>query len=201
VARFPQERLGDSELVEAVVRGDAPAVGVVWDRYSDLVRGVLKSSLGLDAAVEDLLQDVFVAFIKGAAEIRDPSALRHYLVSVAVRIVFGELRRRRVRRWVMLSPDGEVPESAQPPSDLEGSLALRGLYRLLEALPSRRRITFVLRHVQGLEITEVAAALRVSESTVKREDRKARQAIVARAQRTEPLLWDYIQRLEGGDHG
>jgi len=197
VSPFPRDRLGDSELVEAVARGDTAAVGVAWDRYSHVVRGVLRSNLGVDAAVEDLLQDVFVAFLRGASELRDPSALRAYLVSVAVRLVLVELRRRRVRRWVMLSPKGQVPEVPSAPTDLDGTLALRGLHRLLEALPARRRVAFVLRQVHGLEITEVAAALEVSESTVKREVLRARRAIVARARRSEPALWEYVRRTEG----
>lgn len=201
VSRFPRERLGDSELVEAVARGDTGALGVVWDRYSQVVRSVLRSNLGADAAVEDLLQEVFIALLRGASELRDPSALRAYLVSVAVRLVLVELRRRRVRRWVMLSPKGEVPEVPSAPSDLDGTLALRGLGRLLELLPPRRRVAFVLRQVHGLELTEVAAALQVSESTVKREVSRARRAIVARAKRVEPSLWEYIQRVDEGADG
>ena len=201
VSRFPRERLGDSELVEAVARGDTAALGVAWDRYSHVVRAVLRSNLGVDAAVEDLLQEVFIAFLRGAAGLRDPSALRAYLVSVAVRLVLVELRRRRVRRWVMLTPKGEVPEVPAAPSDVDGALALGSLRRLLELLPPRRRVAFVLRQVHGLEVTEVAAALRVSESTVKREVSRARSAIVARAKRSEPSLWEYIRRIEEGGDG
>jgi RNA polymerase sigma-70 factor (ECF subfamily) len=101
----------------------------------------------------------------------------------------------------MLSPKGQVPEVPSAPSDLDGALALRGLHRLLEALPARRRVAFVLRQVHGLEITEVAAALAVSESTVKREVSRARRAIVARARRTEPSLWEYVRRIDEGDDG
>jgi RNA polymerase sigma-70 factor (ECF subfamily) len=198
VSRFPRERLGDAELVEAVIRGDKEAVGTIWDRYSHVVRTVLRSNLGPDAAIEDLLQDVFVAFLRGASELRDRSALRAYLVSVAVRLVFVELRRRRVRRWVMLSPNGEVPEVPSAPSDVEGALALRALQRLLEGLPSRRRLAFVLRQIQGLEVAEVAAALQVSESTVKREVRHARSVILTRAARMEPSLSEYVEQIQGG---
>jgi len=201
VSPFPQERLGDSELVEAVARGDTRAVGVVWDRYSHVVRSVLRSNLGADNAIEDLLQEVFIAFIRGASDLRDPAALRAYLVSVAVRIVLVELRRRRVRRWVTLSPKGELPELVSRPADLDGARAVRSLHRVLETLPPRRRVAFVMRQVQGLEIVEVAAALDVSESTVKREVVKARRAIVARAKRSEPSLWEYIRRIEEEAHG
>jgi RNA polymerase sigma-70 factor (ECF subfamily) len=201
VSRFPRDRLGDSELVEAVARGDTAALEVVWDRYAQVVRSVLRSNLGVDAAVEDLLQEVFIAFFRGASSLRDGAALRAYLVSVAVRLVFVELRRRRVRRWVTLSPKGQLPEVASQPSDLDGALALRGLHRLLELLPPRRRVAFILRQVHGLEITEVAAALRTSESTAKREVSRARRAIMARSKRLEPALWEFIRRFEEAADG
>jgi RNA polymerase sigma-70 factor (ECF subfamily) len=199
VSRFPYERLGDAELVQAVVRGDSEAVGVVWDRYANLIRGVIRGSLGPDSSAEDLLQEVFIVFLRCAPELRDAGALRAFLVGVAVRIVSVELRRRRVRRWVALSPTGEVPDAPTAPSDTESAEVLRALYRLLEAMPARRRLAFVLRHVQGFEIPEVARALEVSESTVKREVVHARESILNRA-RTEPALSQYLERFrERGD--
>ncbi len=196
VSRFPAERLGDAELVQAAARGDADAISVIWDRYAALVRGVLRGALGPDLIVEDLLQEVFIAFVKGAKGIQEASALRGYLVGVAVRLAALELRRRKVRRWVMLSPTGELPDTAVMPRDSEGRQALQALYRVLDQLGSRRRLAFVLRHVQGMGLNDVAAALRVSESTARREVARARAHIVKSGQR-EPALHAYIQRFRG----
>ncbi|HKU41601.1 MAG TPA: sigma-70 family RNA polymerase sigma factor [Polyangiales bacterium] len=196
VRRFPQERLSDAELVHAIVQGDGDAVGVVWDRYSMLVRSVLRSSLGFDADVEDLLQEVFIAFLRGVHRLRSAESLRAYLVGVAVRRVMGELRRRRVRRWMTLLPSDEIGEVHAAADDVEGAQVLRALDRILDRMPSRRRMAFVLRHVQGCEVSEAAAVLGVSESTVKREARRARASIELRAAQSEPWLWDYLQRLE-----
>ncbi len=198
VAKFPHERLGDAQLVQDVARGDREALGVVWDRYARLVRSVLFRALGSEAGVEDLLQDVFFAFFRGAGQIRDGAALRGYLVGVAVRLAALELRRRKVRRWVGLSPTGEIPDVAVPPEDSEGRAALGALYRVLDQLSSRRRLAFVLRHVQGLEVLEVAHALDISESTARRELGKAQQQLAALARR-EPELARYLAlEREGG---
>jgi RNA polymerase sigma-70 factor (ECF subfamily) len=191
--------LGDAELAQAAARGDVEAVGVIWDRYSALVRSVLRGAIGPDSAVEDLLQEVFIVFLRCASDLRDASALRAFLIAVAVRLVTVELRRRRVRRWVTLSPTDEMPDSTVSPRDFAGLETLRGLYRLLERMPNRRRLAFVLRNVQGLEIAEVAKALDVSESTAKREVSRAKEVIRVRC-RTEPSLWQYLQGLEGGTH-
>jgi RNA polymerase sigma-70 factor, ECF subfamily len=196
VSRFPYDRLGDAELVEAVARGDSQAVGVVWDRYSPLVRSVLRGSLGPDHASEDLLQDVFLAFLRSADTLRNGAALRGFLIGVAVRLVALELRRRKIRRWVTLSPSGSLPETPVAPRDVEGREALRALYRLLEKMPQRRRLAFVLRHIQGCEILEVATALGVSDSTAKREVVRAEEQLM-RQGRHEPALLHYIERTMG----
>lgn len=195
VARFPQDRYGDAQLVKDVARGDRDALGVVWDRYSRLVRSVLYGAIGADSAAEDLLQDVFLAFFRGAGKIQDGGALRGYLVGVAVRLAALELRRRKVRRWVGLSPTGDLPDLPVAPEDAEGRESLRALYRVLDRLGNRRRLAFVLRHVQGLEILEVAAALEISESTTRRELAKAQEQLAALGRR-EPALTRYLALRE-----
>ena len=203
VARFPNSRLSDAELVAAITQGENEALGVIWDRYAGTVRAVLRSSLGYDADVEDLLQEVFIAFLQGASRLRSADSLRGYLVGVAVRLVMGELRRRRVRRWVMLQPTEELAQAAAPISyDEDAKAAVHALYRLLDGMPARRRLAFVLRHIEGMEVIEAAKVLSVSESTIKREARKARKAIELRAERSEPRLWQYMQTLDAdaSDH-
>jgi len=186
------ERHADADLVADVVRGDRVALGLVWDRYSRLVRSVLFGALGADGALEDLLQEVFLAFYRGAPRIEDGAALRGYLVGVALRLAALELRRRKVRRWVGLSPTGELPEMPVPPEDAEGRESLRALFHVLDQLGSRRRLAFVLRHVQGFELLEVANALGISESTVRRELATAQHQIAALALR-HPALMQYLE--------
>jgi RNA polymerase sigma-70 factor (ECF subfamily) len=174
-------------------------MGAVWDRYSALVRGILRGSFGPDGVVEDLLQEVFLVLFRCATDLRDPNALRAFLVSVAVRLITVEFRRRKVRRWVSLSPSGELPESTVSPCDFAGIEILRALYRILDSMSTRRRMAFILRHVQGLEVSEVASAMRVSESTAKRDIAHACDTVRRRA-KSEPSLWQYLQDVERGSH-
>jgi RNA polymerase sigma-70 factor (ECF subfamily) len=201
VARFPAERWSDAQLVSDAARGDTQALGAVWDRYAGMVRGVLYGALGADGALEDLLQEVFMVFFRAAAagRIRDGNALRGYLVGVAVRLVALELRKRRVRRWVGLSATGELPDLPVSPADDESREALRALHRVLDQLSTQRRLAFVLRHVQGMELLEVAAALKISESTARRELGRAQKQLAALA-RSEPALGRYFEalRAQGG---
>lgn len=170
----------------------------VWDRYSDFVRGVLHGALGRDSAIEDLTQEVFLAFVRGAKSVSDGAKLRAFLAGVAVRLAAMEIRRRRVRRWLVLSPTGELPEPAASPHDAEGQQVLGALERVLANMGQRRRMAFVLRHVQGLEMLEVAAALSISESTLRRELSRARDHLLRVAGR-EPALAQYLASRGGID--
>ncbi len=194
VVPFPAEKRSDASLVAGAAAGERDALAAIWDRYSALVRGVLYGALGSDPELEDLVQDVFMALLKGAARIQDGAALRGYLASMAVRVAAQEIRRRRVRRLVGLSPTGEVPDRGIDRVDVEHREVLRALHRVLQRLSARRRMAFVLRHVQGLEMLEVAAALNVSESTVRRELESARALLL---KSREPALREFLSKTEG----
>lgn len=166
----------------------------VWDRYADFVRGVLHGAVGNDSAIEDLTQEVFLAFVKSARTVTDGGKLRAFLAGVAVRLAAMEIRRRRVRRWLVLSPTGELPERPAPAHDAEGQEILAALGRVLSGMNQRRRLAFVLRHVQQMEILEAASALGISESTLRRELQRARVHLLRAAAR-EPALSAYLSKL------
>ncbi|WP_437945548.1 RNA polymerase sigma factor [Sorangium sp. So ce296] len=169
-------------------------MAVIWDRYSGLVRGVLYGALGPDTSLEDLVQEVFLSLIQGAARIQDGQALRGYLATIAARQAALEIRKRKIRRWVGLSPSGELPERALERVDFEHREVLRALHRALDRLSTRRRMAFVLRHVQGLDMLETAAALGVSESTLRRELESARELL---RKAREPALQEFLSQREG----
>lgn len=191
VSRFPAARLSDAELVRGAARGDAAAAGALWDRYVPLVRSVVRATLGPDSAADDLVQETFLGVLRNVSELRDPQALRPWLVSIALRCCRSELRRRKLRRWLSFLPGEALPEPAADPVDAPARAAVRALYRVLDTLSERRRLAFTLRAIHGMELADVARQLAVSESTAKREVAEARELIVARAQR-EPALLEWL---------
>ncbi len=192
VKRLPLEpaRMSDGDLARALAAGSPTAPALVWDRYAGLVRGILRRSLGPGADVDDRVQESFMRFFGSLKNLRDPDGLRSFLIGVAVRVVKTEIRRRRVRRWLWLSDTGQVPEPEGAELDDEAREALERLYAILDDLGAEARIAFVLRHVEGLELEQVAAAPGVSLATAKRRLAKARAVVMARVA-GDPLLAGY----------
>jgi RNA polymerase sigma-70 factor (ECF subfamily) len=157
----------DALLVIGLKDGDRRAQRVVWDRYAPLVYRLSHRALGSGEDARDVTQDVFACLFCKIATLENPDALRHFIMSVTIRTLKHELRRRRLRRWV-LSDTGDVPERAVLGADYVSRQLLRRFYGVLDALRARDRLVFVLRQVEGLTIEEVAETMDLSVATVKR---------------------------------
>jgi RNA polymerase sigma-70 factor, ECF subfamily len=160
--------LSDAELVAALRADDPEAPAALWSRCSPLVGRLLVKTLGPCLEIEDLLQEVFLRVFVRLPTLREPSALRAFVLSVAMNVLKWELRRRWVVRKVRLSTTGTLPDVACTPADAEARQALRRCYRIFDTLPVKERLAFVCRYMEGMTIDETAAALAVSPSTAKR---------------------------------
>jgi RNA polymerase sigma-70 factor, ECF subfamily len=188
----------DADLVAAYLRDDGGgwAAEAIWRRHAPLVRRMVARAVGPGVVIEDLVQEAFLRLYRKLPGLRDAGALPAFVVTVTTRVIQTELRARWVRRWLGLSASGELPDSAGSGADLEARAALARFYRLLDGLRPKQRTVFVLRHVEGMELTEVAAATGVSLATVKRW----LPLIAGRIQRQacgDPLLARYVTARPG----
>ncbi len=188
----------DAALVRGLVASEDWAARVAWNRYSPMVYGLLDRALGSAGESEDLTQEVFWRVFAAIANLRDPSALRSFIYSAALRMLRWHLRSKRIRRLLMLSAPGDLPEPASPGDDAEGRELLGRFYRLLDRLGADDRAAFVLRHVEELSLDEVARATGASLATVKRRVRRAAQQMAVLV-KEEPDLLPYFVRAGGND--
>ena len=163
-----ERRLTDVELVRALRTEDPAAPAELWARCAPMVQRVLVKALGPCLEIEDLTQEIFLRVFVRLPALRDPSALRAFVLSVAMNVLKWELRRRWVGRKIRLSESGTLPDIKGASIDTEARHALRRCYRIFDSLPTSERLAFVLRYMEGMTIGEVSAALGVSTSTAKR---------------------------------
>ena len=188
----------DATLARAASLGDPRATSVLWDRFSPLVRRMLRRTLGPHAEVDDLLQQVFLRVLGQLGGLPDSAQLRPLVVAVTVRVLGGELRRQRVRRLLRLRSPWHTSEPALGPSDATTRTALSSLYRILDGLDAEARLAFTLKHFEGLQITELASAMDASLSSAKRRLARANARVQA-AVRRDAALSAYATAASLGD--
>jgi RNA polymerase sigma-70 factor (ECF subfamily) len=184
---------GDAALVEALRRRDARAELIAWRRFAPSVSRTVRRLAGPRCDEEDLSQEVFLHFFRSIGALREPSAVRSFLTGICIRVVRREVRGRWLRRWLLLTEHGALPEVAAPVADPGVREAVARYYAILDRLGSEARSLFVARHLEGLGLVEVAALHGLSVSTTQRRLVRA-QARVAVLTGDDPAIAAYLQR-------
>lgn len=184
----------DAALVAAFRAGEPRARAALYERHADHVHRVLRRLLGFRGDLADLHHDVFVRALASLPNLADPSALKAWLTRIAVFVARSAIAKRVRGRWLWFLPGDEVPEVPASTAPREILDAVRATYAVLDQLPTDERIAFALRFIEGMELTEVAAATGTSLATAKRRIARAEERFERHA-RKEPALGHW---LEGG---
>lgn len=176
----------DAEVARRLKAGDPAAPALLFDRFGALVDRVLLRILGDSADHDDRVQETFIEVLRTVSALRDDGAFKPWVTTIAVRVARAELRRRRVRRFLSLWRDDELPEVAVD-DDHHGRETLRATYRILDAMPTEERLAFTLRVIHGEELTEVARLCGCSLATIKRRISRA-EARFREAAAADPAL-------------
>lgn len=187
-----------SALLQMARRGDPRTGEALFDRCEAQVNRIVWRVLGADEAHDDVVQQVFVALLKGLAGVRDPEAAAGWVAAVTVNTVRSELRRRRLRRLWMSAASEAVELAEAPAAPHEARELLRRTYAVLAKLPADERIAFGLRFIDEMPLVEVAEACGCSLATIKRRLQAARQRFRRLAER-DPMLAERLGGEEGDD--
>src|SRR5215470_5942514 len=106
----------DVALVQALRAGHPGAAAAFYDQHAAHVYRALRSTIGLDDDLPDLLQDVFVRAIDHLDELQDLSRVRSWLTSVAIFTARAHIRRRSRRKWLSaFLPIHTSSQQSEPP--------------------------------------------------------------------------------------
>jgi len=116
-----------------------------------------------DTEAQDLVQTTFEIALRRLDTLRDPNAMRSWLLRIETREALRLAR--RLSRLVRLDHEQhDIPDTSADPSRRAEEADLRAA---LGKLPPRIRAAVVLHHMVGLPVRDTALALGVSENTAK----------------------------------
>jgi RNA polymerase sigma-70 factor, ECF subfamily len=143
-------------------------VGRLFENYRAYVAKIGRRYLSSSAEVDDLIQDVFLATVRDIHKVNDPARLRAWLATVTTRMA----KRRRYRSSIYpLAIDGMESLSELPNEDgpgPESTADLLGNIEKLLGLPDELRTPWLLKHLEGHTLEDVARQCDVSLSTAAR---------------------------------
>jgi RNA polymerase sigma factor (sigma-70 family) len=155
---------------ELLLRGDAAAFAVFYDRHAEWVLGFLRRRSPDAEQAADLTAEVFAAALAARRRYRSESPSAHaWLIAIATNKLNSALRsgyaERRARTRLRMRPV-EVTEEDVARIDALAEAAV--VIELLQELPAEQRSALVARVVDEREYPEIASGEGVSEAVVRK---------------------------------
>jgi len=157
----------DVLLARALIEGRRDAAPSAWKRFAPMVQTTLRRMLGAGPDLPDLTQEVFLRFFGKVRELKKLESLRFFVTAIAIRRAREEIKRRRVRRSASPFLGDRIPVSVAALNP-EARDLLGHLSRAMSILAPQEQEVYLLRQVHGLELGEIAKAVGISVSTVRR---------------------------------
>jgi RNA polymerase sigma-70 factor (ECF subfamily) len=181
----------DAELVRQAAEGLVRARGEIFRRHAPGLMKLLTRLLASTADAEDAVQDTFVVAFRDLSQLREPGRLGQWLRQIAVHQAHRRFRRRRLLSVIGFDShvsDATLEQLVDPDLLPDARAELTTLDRILKRLSAADRMAWMLRYVEGCELTEVASLCGCSLATAKRRIAAA-QSVIAR----------HVQLEEGAD--
>jgi RNA polymerase sigma-70 factor (ECF subfamily) len=186
----------DAAQVALVLGGDPDAFRVLVDRHSRRLFRLAYRMTGNEHDAEEVVQDAFLRAYRRLDQFESRANFGTWLYRICANCALDQMRKLRGESLRVEPPAPEDLESVGPldttPSSDPGPerLALSGevgaqVRAAMESLSRMERMAFVLRHVEGLALEEIAQALGLNLGATKNSIFRAVQKL---RRHLEPLV-------------
>jgi len=176
----------EAELIAAAVQGDPASFEPLIQKYSLRVFATARRYARLEREVEDIVQEVWIKAYQKLASFRGDAPFEHWLMRMAVRTCYDELRRTR-RRGESSIGDLSEEEAAylherlrdlSASGNVEGAAISRDLAnKLLSRLRPDDRMVLALLKLEELSIAEISSLTGWTIAKVKMRSHRAQRGL------------------------
>lgn len=154
----------DARFVNAARNGDRAAFGRLYDRYAQMVHGVLLARVPV-GEVDDLVQDVFLLALRRLSTLRETGSFGAWLAAIA---------RNRANDYHRRSgPEDQLADDTSEDDIERGNISAESqspaaaILDAIRTLPDTYRETLILRLVEGMTGPEIAARTGLTHGSVR----------------------------------
>ncbi|MDP3760667.1 MAG: RNA polymerase sigma factor [Ramlibacter sp.] len=175
----------DRSVFRAAQAGDPLALERLLRELQPDIRRYARHQCHRTSAIEDVVQEALIVIYRRVGNVRDAQALAAWVFRIVARLCMLPALMLMRRTEQLTDKDEAAYFSRMPQDDLRIDLV-----RALESLPEIHREVILLRDMEQLTITEVAARLDIT-----------REAAKSRIHRARALVREYLQPDGAGKAG
>jgi RNA polymerase sigma factor (sigma-70 family) len=185
-------KLDDTVLVKRILQGEKELFEIILRRYNQKLYRIIRGYLRDTEDIQDTMQETYLKAFDKLYQFQGTSAFSTWLIRIGINEALQKIKKRG--KTVSLKSDNEeddykiiqLPASKQMnPEYAAINHETRKLIELsIDALPEKYRSVYIMREVEGMEISTIADCLGLEINNVK-----------VRIHRAKSLMKDSLLRL------
>jgi RNA polymerase sigma-70 factor, ECF subfamily len=172
---FGVDGVTDDHLVRSAQRGDRQSFEDLVERHYPLVFACAWRRTRNRPDAEDVAQEVMARFGAAIFTLKEPQALRGFLLRLTINAVTDQIRKAIRERRKAADFFADPSKEAEPAEDMEDRF--KTLWGAVNRLPAQQRDAVLLVYADGASHREAAEALGCAEATISYHVHAARKRL------------------------
>ena len=165
----------ESELLHALHSGSEEAFTEIYEHYWLKLLALAYSHTNDKQDAEEIVQDVFVSIWRRRTTFKINSLSRYF--AIAIKFSVFKFKQRQARKRVLEQENCQQEELSDDDQRMEARFLEEYFRAVVEQLPEKCRMVFNYSRVQGMNNSEIATEMEISEKTVEAHLTKAIKAL------------------------
>ncbi|MEO5990964.1 MAG: sigma-70 family RNA polymerase sigma factor [Ferruginibacter sp.] len=166
------EQYTDKQIIKNILEGEVAQFEILIRRNNPFLYKAGRSYNYNHEDTQDLMQDTFIDAYKNLSKFENRSSFKTWIIKIMLNHCFRKKQKFSFKNEIVKEiNDNSEPMFVNSHSDTNKMVVNKELSHVienaLEAVPFDYRIVFSLREINGLNVSETAEALEISEANVK----------------------------------
>jgi RNA polymerase sigma-70 factor (ECF subfamily) len=166
------EKITETEIIERILDGEKSLYEIIVRRFNPYLYKVGRSYNYSHEDTQDLMQETFIDAYKNLLQFEGRSNFKTWIIRIMMNNCYRKKAKSSFKNEIIIDvKDNSTPMFTNSDTDTDKMIQNRELGHIIEnalgKIPFDYRIAFSLREITGLNVSETASLLNISEANVK----------------------------------
>src|SRR5690606_9568288 len=162
------EKLTETEIIERVLKGEISLYELIVRRFNAYLYKIGRSYNYNHEDTQDLMQDTYIDAFKSLSQLENRSSFKTWIIRIMMNNCYRKREKSSFRNEIMQDVNKHAtPMFTNKNNETDKVMQSRELGTIIEnslvKIPLDYRMVFSLREINGLNVSETAAMLNISE--------------------------------------
>lgn len=166
-------------IITKILHGETELFEILMRRYNELLYRTIRSYLTLETDVEDTMQDTYIKAFEKLYQFKHEAKFSTWLIRIGINEALQRKRKTPSARITSINQEERILQIEDqnimgPERNTMYKESSYFMEKAIDTLPEKYKIIFMLKEVEGIELSEISKSLDLSYSNVKVRLHRAR---------------------------